>query len=163
MARAVAEIAEFGDFPSGKRGSASGGSERLRVGDDGASIVAMQVIGVHGRTENFAVWAHALLEHIFHLLVGKAWKAGERRRLVRPVQDGSDGLDPDGSATEPSLGFEIAGGVARRVTLRAAGDLIDQVFAASDFIRGRLRAQKAGAKRPSTSNQGEKEKAKVQR
>src|SRR5262249_30178400 len=106
-----------------------------QVGDDGASVFAIEVIRVHGRAEGFAVRAQAFFEHVVHLCVGKAGKAGKRRRLGGPVQDGSDGLDPDGSALKPGFGLEIAGGVARRVALRAAGNLFDQVSASACFIR----------------------------
>ena len=86
---------------------AFGGREGLQVGDDGASVFAIEVIPVHGRAEGFAVRAQAFFEQVFHLCVGKAGKAGKRRRVVGPV----------------------AGSVARRVAVRAAGNLFDQVLA----------------------------------
>jgi len=44
---------------------AFGGREGLQVGDDGASVFAIEVIPVHGRAEGFAVRAQAFFEQVF--------------------------------------------------------------------------------------------------
>ena len=105
----------------------------FQIGDDGAGVFTLHVISVRRRAQSFAVRPRTLFQHDSYLLVGHAGQVREGRRLIGPVLDGSNRLDPDGSALQPDFVLEVAGAVAGRMALGAAGDFFDKIFSTGNF------------------------------
>ena len=124
-----------------RRGESAGGGgwERAQIGDDGLGVGVIQMVDVHGRLDGAAVGGLAHFEDALHLLVAVAGQAGERRRELRPILDVARRLNPDGRALKPLGTFELHIGVARRVALRAFGDLFDEIAAVRELSIGRSR------------------------
>src|ERR1700676_3313299 len=93
----------------------------------------VHVINVHRWPQLFAFRASSLFQDSFSLLLGKTRKTGQRWRVVGPVRNRRDWLDPYRCATQPRIGSQLTAPIARRVALRALCDFFHQVTAALDL------------------------------
>jgi len=94
------------------------------------------MVGVHRGAQSLALGTDAFYQQVFHLRIGEAPSAGERRRLIRPIGDGSDRPNPHRGTLQPGLPVQITGRVARRVALCAARNFLDEILTTSGFDRG---------------------------
>ncbi len=87
----------------------------------------------HGRPQAASVFPDSRGQQADHVLIARRESAGNARRFERPILNRHGGFEPDLGALEPvrAIGLSIAG--ARRVTLRAHRDVLDDVFAAVNF------------------------------
>lgn len=117
--------------------------DRLQVSQNGFRIGFTHTERHHGQAQRFAIGPDPRREELNHVWIAGGRISTNSRRFQGPVRIGSGRLEKFRGPLQLMGVIERAIAVPRRVTLRAHGDILDNVFAACDLrlSRGKGRSR----------------------